>query len=187
MRLSREDGLLFYKLYPALMFYTNQKHNVVDEMASEFEAYLDVPGELRLKVRDVLYEHRELIDEFVQENPARLASDDLAIVSSWKQAVVGTFYIFRYLKNCTVFLNDRSPPKAYGVIAIADPLEELLGPQLPVLTKAVLLPFKGKIIYDGLLSPFRIFFGPGIRRNVNESYKEAKATLGIITSLPLGE
>jgi hypothetical protein len=187
MRLSREDGLLFYRLYPALMFYTNQKLNVVDKMASDFEEYLAVPGELRLKVRDALHSHRELIDEFIRENPARLDPDELAVASSWKNAVVGTFYIFRYFRNYTIFLDDRKPPKAYGVVAIADPLEELLGPNLPILTPAVLLPFKGKIIYDGLLSFYRVTFGPGIRGSTNESYREAKATFGIITSLPCSE
>ena len=90
-------------------------------------------------------------------------------MSTWKQAIVGTFYIFRYLKDYTVFLDYREPPKAYGVTAIAAPLEELLGPVLPVLTQAVLLPFKGKIVYDGLLTPYRIIFGPGIRKNMNAS------------------
>jgi hypothetical protein len=187
VRLSREDGLLFYKLFPALMFYTNQKLKIVDEMASEFEAYLAVPGELRLQVRDALYAHRDVIDEFIRENPDSLTSDELNIVAGWKRAVVGTFYIFRYLKSYTVFLDDREPPKAYGVLAIADPLEDLLGPNLPILTKAVLLPFRGKIIYDGLLSPFRVLFGPGIRRSTIESYKKAKAAMGIITSLPIDE
>ncbi len=174
MQVTVEDGILFYKLYPALMFYTNQRLKVVDKMASEFEEYLAVPGELRLKVRDTLHAHPEVIDEFVRENPVKLAPHELEIVSTWKRAIVGTFYIFRYLKDYTVFLDDREPPKAYGVTAIAAPLEELLGPVLPVLTQAVLLPFKGKIVYDGLLTPYRIIFGPGIRKNMNASWRSSK-------------
>ena len=46
------------------------------------------------------------------------------------------------------------------------------------------MPFKGKIVYDGLMSGYNITFGPGIRRSLNESYKKAKAVLGIVTSLP---
>ena len=185
MRLSREDGLLFYKLYPALLFYANQKLKVVDEMACGIEPYLAVPAEQRLKVRNALHAHQELIDGFVRENPANLAPDELAIVSDWKNALVGTFYIFRYLKQYTVFLDDRSPPRAYGVIAVADPIEELLGEHLPILTQAVLLPFKGKIIYDGLLASYRVSFGPGVRKRLAETYKRAKESDGIIASLPL--
>lgn len=187
MRLSIEDGRSFYKLYPALLFYTNQKLKVVDEMATGIEQYLALPGESRLKVRNALHAHQELIDGFVRENPANLAPDELAIVSQWKNAVVGSFFIFRYLKQYTVFLDDRSPPIAYGVIAVADPIEDLLGQNLPILTQAVLLPFKGKIIYDGLLSSYRVSFGPGVRRRLSETYKRAKEVNGIITSLPLKE
>lgn len=185
MRLSREDGLLFYKLYPALLFYANQMLKVANEMASEFEQYLAVPAELRLKVRNELHAHREIIDEFVRENPANLAPDELAIVSDWKNAVVRTFFIFQYLKQYTVFLDDKEPPKAYGVIAVADPIQELLGLDLPILTQAVLLPFKGKIIYDGLLSSFRVSFGPGVRKRLDEAFRRAEKIDGIITSLPL--
>jgi hypothetical protein len=187
MRLPPEEGLLFYKLYPALLCYVNEKLQLVDALASDLEGYLAVPGELRLQVRNALHAHHELIDGFVRENPAHLAPDELAIVSHWKKAIVGNFYIFRYLEKYTVFLDDRSPPAAYGVVAVADPIQSLVGETVPILTKAVLLPFNGKIIYDGLLSSYRLSFGPGIRRRLNETYKRAKEINGIITSLPLNE
>ena len=86
----------------------------------------------------------------------------------------------------TVFLSSGgSPNKAYGVLGLADPLEEVIGPYLPRLITAVLLPFKGKIIYDGLVSGYNITFGGGIKRMLNEEYKQAKEAFGIITSLPL--
>jgi hypothetical protein len=187
MKLAAENGHLFYKLYPALMCYTNQRLKVVEKLASAFEKYMAVPEELRLMVRDTLFSHRELIDEFVRKNPSGLTLTELSIVSSWKKAVVGTFYIVRYLKDYTVFLDDRKPPKAYGVVAVVDPLEELLGPTIPVLTPAVLLPFQGTIICDGLLSPFRSALGPIVRQRINEAYREAKDNYGIIRSLPFQE
>jgi len=39
--------------------------------------------------------------------------------------------------------------------------------------KFTLLPFKGLIVYDGLMSSYNISFGPGIRRSLNENFKEA--------------
>ena len=54
------------------------------------------------------------------------------------------------------------------------------------MTFATLLPFRGRIIYDGYLTQRgpMIFFGGGIRRMLNNTYKDAKASYGIITSLP---
>jgi hypothetical protein len=61
---------------------------------------------------------------------------------------------------------------------------DLIGRQLPFLCKTILLPFKGQIIYDGLLSGYNITFGSGIRRRLKDSYNDAKKRQGIITSLP---
>jgi hypothetical protein len=84
-----------------------------------------------------------------------------------------------------VFLSTEKQPIAYGVLALTQPFEEMIGPYLPVMTQAVLMPFKDKVVYDGLLSSYRISFGPGIRRSLNQSFKEAKERHGIVTALPI--
>ena len=99
----------------------------------------------------------------------KLNAEELAIVASWKFAVGGSFFVFRYLKQSAVFLSDKLPPTACGVLALASPLEEVIGTYLPVLVKGVLLPINGRIISDGLLSTFPIAFGPGIRRSLSEN------------------
>src|SRR5262249_16315817 len=131
--------------------------------------------------------HTEMIQQFVDENPAHLAADELDIVRSWQHLVHGKFYVFRQLKKYMVFLSTGERPVAYGVLALSQPFEELVGPYLPVLTETVLLPFKGMIVYDGLMNSYNISFGPGIRRSLNESFKEAKARHGIVTSLPMSQ
>jgi hypothetical protein len=96
-------------------------------------------------------------------------------------------YIFRELKKYTVFLTATEPSIAYSVLALSQPFEELTGPHLPVLTQTVLLPFKDRIVYDGLMNCCSISFGPGIRRSLNESFKEAKLRHGIATWLPMSD
>ena len=49
----------------------------------------------------------------------------------------------------------------------------------------MLLPFQGKIVYDGLLSSHNVMFGAGSRRMLNDSYRAAKQRLGVVTSLPV--
>ena len=53
------------------------------------------------------------------------------------------------------------------------------------MVKTTLLPFKGRIVYDGTVENYNITFGAGVRRRFNDSYKEAKARFGIVTSLPI--
>src|SRR5439155_26325521 len=130
--------------------------------------------EVRLKVRDAFLKHTDLIEKFADENPVHLPTDELDIVRSWRHLVHGKCYVFRQLKKYTVFLSTDKQPIAYGVLALSQPFEELVGPYLPVLTETVLLPFQGMIVYDGLMTSYRISFGPGIRHSLNDSFKEAK-------------
>ena len=183
MLLPPHDLELFFKLHRALMFFVNQRLTVIpDTLASSDEFAALSPG-VRLKVRDALSADLALIESFVDENPAHCSDDELDIVRSWRHLVHGKFYVFRELKKYTVFLSTDTPPVAYGVLALSQPFEELIGPRLPVLTQTVLLPFKNTIVYDGLMSSYNVSFGPGIRRNLNEDFKTAKDRHGIITSL----
>lgn len=185
MLLSPQDVVLFFRLHKALMFFVNQRLKVVDEDLATPEDFAALSPELRLKVRDALLANRDLIRAFVEENPAHLPDDELAVVDSWRHLVAGKFYIFRDLAKYTVFLSTDRQPVAYGVLALTQPFQELIGPYLPVLVQTVLLPFRGVIVYDGLLNAYNISFGSGIRRSLNEQFKEAKGRHGIVTSLPI--
>lgn len=185
MLLDPQELGLFCKLHRALMFFVNQRLQVIhDDLAGPDEFAILAPEERR-KIREALVDHADLIESFVDENPSHLPDDELAIVRSWRHLVAGKFYIFRELKRYTVFLSCGKPPVAYGVVALSQPFEELVGPHLPVLTETVLLPFKDKIVYDGMLNTFRISFGGGIRRMLTDTYKEASARHGIVTCLPM--
>ena len=127
-----------------------------------------------------------MIEQFVQANPFEFDTAELQIVRSWKCALAGSFYVFRYLKQHTVFLSSEGQPRAYGVLALADPMEAVIGPHPPLLAQTVLLPLLDKIVYDGLIACYPISFGGGIKKMLNDTYKRAKAKHGIITSLPLG-
>ena len=183
MKLSKEEVELFYKLYHPLLVYVNRKFNVIEDINSPVDFKKHTIKEIN-KLREKLYDHPEVIDSFVAENPLKFSTSELNIISSWKNFVKGQFLIFRYLKKYTVFLDTDEPPKAYGVLALNASFEEIVGPHLPVMVEAVLLPFNGKIIYDSIFSRYPVIFGAGIKRRFNDSYREAKSRFGIITSLP---
>jgi hypothetical protein len=186
MLLTPPEAELFFKLHRALMFFVNQQRHVLPEIKTADE-YSGQPPEARLKVHKAFLDEIDLIEKFIDENPADLTEDELEIVQSWHHLVSGTFYIYRYLKKYTVFLCWQEESIAYGVVALTDPIELFVGPYLPVMVETTLLPFRDKIVYDGLLGSYSISFGGGIRRSLKASYDEAKQRLGIITSLPVVE
>lgn len=186
--LPAEDAALFIRLQVALLFYVNRKLGLVPGVDSE-EAFRKSSMEDKVKIRDSLYASPQLIDSFVAENPARLSPDELALFALWKQAVFGKFYILRHLKRYAVFLDNQDPPKAYGVLGITDEIESLFMRDPPILVETALLPWRNKIIYDGLVQSYNVYFGAGIRASLNRSYQRARAITGIIETLggPTGE
>ena len=54
---------------------------------------------------------------------------------------------------------------------------------LPVLLKATLLPFKGQIIYDGIVAPYTVFFGKGIRTDLDSIFRRLKQKEGTVEQL----
>lgn len=187
MRLSDDDAALFYKLMWALQHYANQQLKILPSVAGPDEYAKRVSQEDKLKVRSAMWEHPELLDAFLAANPAKLSVDELAIVESWKNRVAGQFFLERFLKKGAVFLTEGKPDRAYLVLAIYSPFEEMLPPYgPPYYLKTVLLPFRGRIIYDGLIEPYSIVLGGGIRASLRESYMRAKQKGLIIDSLEPG-
>jgi hypothetical protein len=182
MHLSRNEVERFYRIWFPLLYYVNQKRQLVDYFPSAW-GKASVEPSAAVTLRDALWADDALRETFIAENPAKLAPADLALVASWKYRVVGDFFVLRYLKKYTVFLSGGKPVRAYAVLGLVSPIEDIVGPYLPVYVKAVLLPFEGKIIYDSLLAPYNVSFGGGIRRDLNASYRYVQEHEGIITTL----
>lgn len=182
MNLSFDEGRLFYDLYAAILSFLNRKLNVAPEPFSNAAEYMSVSPEERLAIRDALFDKRELIDEFVAKNPAQLSAEQLRIVSTWKDVLPGKSYVFRYLKNHTVFLTSGiSPAKAYGVVGLADPMEFVVGPSLPRLVTTVLCRFMERSSMTGwsqdTTSPLVVESSECLTRNTRKPKKLLASSL----------
>lgn len=186
MRLPAKDAKLFFGLHHSLMFFVDWRLGVIEDPPASPAEYSLLPPDIRFEVHEAFLENPELVDAFVEENPFHLDEPELEIVGSWKHFIAGRFCVLRYLKNHAVFLSATDPPVAYGVADLLMPFEMLIGPRLPQVVETVLLPFQGRIVYDGMMQVANIRFGGSAKRGLNEDYKEAKAREGIITSLPPG-
>jgi hypothetical protein len=182
MLLPAQETARFYRVWFALLNYVNaQRHLVASFPAAPGEA--TIPPADAVALRDALWADDALRDRFIADNPAELPPADLALVASWRHRLAGSFFIERYLKRHAIFLSETTPARAYGVLGLVSPLEEIVGPSLPVYVQAVLLPFEGRIIHDSLLRPYPIMFGPGIRGDLKAAYRDAQEREGINTSL----
>ena len=184
MKVAQEDADLFFRLMWNLQFYVNQQRRILSGVES-VEEYVHLSMSDKIEVRDALWEDPTLIDAYVEKNPDGLSIEELGIIRKWKRFVAGTFSIFRFLKKHTIFIGEKS--QVYGVLGLHDTLEEVFwGRRPPIMVEAVLLPFQGKIIYDGVLTGYNVVFGGGIRAGLKEEYMAAKQNRRIITTLEPG-
>jgi hypothetical protein len=82
MLLEPQDAELFFKLHRTLMFFVNQRLRVVSGDIATPEEFSGLSPEVRLKVRDAFLDHLDLIQSFVDQNPAHLSKDELDIDGS---------------------------------------------------------------------------------------------------------
>jgi hypothetical protein len=88
----------------------------------------------------------------------------------------------RHLKKGSIFIGDDN--QVYSVHGIQDALEVVIPSYaLPLMVEAILLPFKGRIIYDGLLQSYSVVIGGGIKSDLDHAYTVAKHKDRIITTL----
>lgn len=186
MILSSADSDRFFRLYWGLNAYVNRQLKVTPRQFTA-ATFRQIPIEQLIKVRDAFVAHPELLERYLEEDPDHLSPEDRALVAGWRLKVAGDFLIVRHLKKFSVFLDERPPGHLYGVVGLQSAVREILQQSPPVHVTAVLLPFLGKIVTDGLLRSSPVHFGRNIRDSINQSYQRIKSREGIRESLDKAE
>ena len=181
MKLSKEETDLYYRLHWSLLFYVNQKYRVIEGL-NEPNLRQENPQKV-MELYGKLFSNLGLIDSFATENPFNFNHEELDIIKSWKKYVKDRFLIVAHLKDYSVFMTTGKDQKAYGVLGLTDKIEDVVPPLMPLYLETILFPFKGRIIYCGLMSTYNIQIGSNMRRGIQAEYQQAKRKFGIITSL----
>ena len=187
MKLTEQEIVIFYKLWYGLVWGINKKHKVIQEFKKPvYGNHVAVNMEAFVKIRDQIWEHPQWIDEFLADTENyEFTEQERGIIVLWrKHFVKGKFLVFKHLQKHSVLMRfDKQPNMLYGVCGISDPIKVTFPQTLPFLVDMVLLPFMGKVIYDGIASGYNIAFGPGLRRNIKEWFAESQKMNGIFETL----
>lgn len=177
MPISRAELKSFTQLYNSFLRFANAKLQIVGTDPE--------PNDL-MALRDAVFDDRKWIDRFVKAKPCWLSSNELATVSSWHNAQAGNFYVIRVLKSYAVFMGcgkNYEPTEHLYAVLHTVPFDRVLGIDLPVVVKTVLLPFEGKIVCDGMISFHNIDLGDEVRGGLDGCFAFIKARRGLIRSL----
>ena len=181
-QLSSEECRLFYETWFGLMSFVNERKSVIKTKIKP-EYPNPVTDMMIHKVREVLWKKPELIDEYLSET--ELPQEKIDILKLWRtNHKKGMFFIVEYQPEYAVVIasNEQGEDRLYGIKGISNSVANTLQRNLPAQIETVLLPFKGKIIYDSFMGTMPIGFAEGAKAAFREMYNKA-IKHGIITSL----
>lgn len=169
--LGAKEARYFYKMYMRLLDFVNHKYNVVDEHHLATATSVD-PAD-QIKVRNKLFENLSIIDEYIKLNPYHLNSTLLKQVKEVKNAITMDCIIVKYERNYTLIMDKNNI--LYAIIGGVSNLDEIIPAHaLPYMCRLSLIPYKGKIVYDGVIEGANIQMGSGIQKNIIESIKNTQ-------------
>lgn len=167
--LTKKEAQLFYKLYFALLDFTNQKYKIKDNYKI-YKQFRINPYELT-DIIDKFWEFKNgIIIEFCMVNPYKFNSEEIEIIKKFKDGFIDSFVIVEYHNEYTVIMNSEKVFMIKGLHANID--EVISYTQLPYMIKTAIMPFKGNIIYDGILVSYPVKFGLEFNRMVTNDYKK---------------
>ena len=181
MTLSQEDGQLYYRLWLPLLDYGNGKYQVSRQLKNiATEKVLD-PEEVK-RVANKQWSDKTIIDAYLKERE-ELTEEHKDIIRSWKRRIQGEFLMERHLKKGTIFISLENE-EVYQVSGIISSWEEMFyGAPMPLIVEATFMPFRDVIISDGLVMPYNIIVGGGMKQMFKDVYMTAKKSGRIHRSL----
>ena len=176
MILKKEDAQLFYNLYFTVLRNYHESKN-------RSKSFDDLTIDEISQIRNSLFDNVNYLNTFCELFKNKLPDEHLEIIKKWKFFVKKTFIIYKDLKKYTIFV-DTQESLSYGVFGLFKEIRDLINNKFPVMADAVLLPFKNKIVIDGIISPYDFKIKGALSKILINSYRDSKANKGLIVTLP---
>lgn len=185
-RLTKRELDLFGTLFSEFLQFAEGK--LKPKQRVDLNMPKEVLHETMIRLRDAAFKKHNLMDAFVKENPGNHSPEELAVVLQWKHARVGWFYIIRCMKHRAEFLGSaetfRLTKELFLVHSRGVAFDQIVQTPLPVFVRTGLLPFKDKIVFDGVMEFIGKDLGDEVREMMLGCYRHLKQDVGVITSLP---
>lgn len=168
--LSPKDSILFYKIYFALLDFTNKKYKINPKLKINYIRGVN-PADLNGIIEKFWANKDTIVLEFCLANPKKFTKEELKITEDFKKGIRDIFVIMEYHQEYTALMNE---DKVYMVKGLNDNIDSILPyKQLPYIAKTTIIPFKNSIIYDGLLLTPGVKFGTSFYKNLEKDYSKS--------------
>ena len=167
--LAPKEAKLFYKIYFALLEFTNKKYAINPRLKIYNQNGVN-PFELNDIVEKYWANKSALTMEFCLANPYNFTKEELSLATEFSKGIRDIFIISRYELEYTAFM---SKDRIYMVKGLNDNIDNVIpNDELPYVVNTSLIPFKGFIVYDGLLASMPIQFGSDFGEMVDNEYQQ---------------
>ena len=168
--LGEKKSKLFYKLYFALLEFTNQKYKI-NPNYKIYKQHGINPQEIT-DIIDMFWKNKDLIIlEFCIDNPYKFTKEEIKLLDGFKKGIHDSFVLVQYERDYTLLMKDG---KIYMVKGLNDNIDNIITyDKLPCFVETSLIEFNGNIVYDGIISSFPVKFGMNFIKTVEKEYKES--------------
>lgn len=186
MILEKNEADLFFSIYWNLLLYCNNIKKIKKNINSINEI-ISLKEKDWFEIRNVIFSDVQIIYNFIKENSNIYNKEEIEILENWALFFIKSdFFIIEHTKTYSIFMDSNDYKKIYPVTGLTSFLDEIFPkPCLPVLINTILLPFKNKIIYDGLIVERNLQFGSNITFDIKENYKINNAKYGLTSDLTI--
>ncbi len=184
MILKQADYYTYLDNHQKLMYYVGSKVNCIQENVSYID-FLNFPALEKIPAKRAIYDNLHLIDEYIRDHSKVLSNEDIDIVNGFKEFRQGKYVITKYAREHALFMDKEY---VFGVLALRDSFESFWSKkELPIYVETVLLPYKGKIIYDGFFINPSVQLGRNVSNNLMNEADIKIRNFGIVLNLPIDE
>lgn len=169
--LSSSDKSLFYKIYFALLEFTNRKYKI----NLTVKIYNNKKGINPYEINEIVETFWKNKDTIVLElclaNPYKFNKEELQIASEFKKGIRDIIIIHKYEENYTAMM---TRDKIYMVKGLSDNIDNIVSYQkLPYTVRTSIIPFKNVLVYDGILLEIGIKMGNDFEKVLERKYQNA--------------
>lgn len=164
--LSKKDAKLFYKIYFALLEFTNKKYKINNMRI--YNQHGINPHELK-DIVDKFWENKTaIVLEFCLANPYKFNKEELELTSKFKKGIRSMFIIAKYDLEYTAFMEK---DKVYMVKGLNDNIDNIISyKELPYVIVTSVIPFKNVLTYDGMLLGMGVKMGNSFDDMIEKEY-----------------
>ena len=163
-QLPTNEVPLFYDTWYKLLAHVNEQKKLIKKTIKPIFPRNPISDNDFYTVREYLWKNPDLILDFIEVGD--LTDEQKEILISWhKHHKVGQFFLIEYNDDYAMLIGEENQKDiVYGVKGLTRSLAAINLNQAPLQVETVLLPFKGKIVYDTFLASSSAGFGDGAKQ-----------------------